>query len=202
MFRMNWKKGVGMLERKAPLFALLLFMTFALGNALWPLHSAIQVAEGQGQEPRHAQYREARLAYTEGVADLLLNHEYLFDLSQGILENQKLYCLMGEYLKQSSDSMPVSAEMVSRYASLCHVFSAAMEMVETYATRMARHEGLPPTLYRFTFMERGEAKEVGPFFTLKECGEITSRLAFQDVQVSACVPYEDWHYPFIFARRS
>ncbi|WP_444678169.1 hypothetical protein [Halomonas sp. E19] len=191
-----------MLERKAPAFALLLFMTFALGNALWPLHSAIRVAEGQGQEPRQAQYQQARLAYTAGVAELVVNHSYLFDLSQGILENKKLYCLMGEFLQQSSDAMPVSAEMLSRYANLCNVFSTAVDMLDTYADRMAQHEGLPPTLYRFTFKERGEVKEVGPFFTLQECGEITSRMAFLEVQVSACVPYEDWHYPYIFSQHS
>lgn len=133
-------------------------------------------------------------AYSNGIAELMAQHDYFYQQASTILELYAKSCSQA-----GRGSQVIASAVRARNEALCSVFTEAAKMVGTYPRRLDEGDARPQALFRFDLFEGGEERAIGPFLSRRECTVIAARLMQFGEQVTSCLPYEKWHYALFFA---
>ncbi|MCE8015896.1 hypothetical protein HOP62_07390 [Halomonas sp. MCCC 1A17488] len=189
MIELMWKAGSKFLDDMGPGVAIALFAIFMSWVLSWP-HGQGLAMDTADVEPEAMRYESAHTTDSRGAAELM--HLEGDDLARypSTLDMQRYYCLLIERLSsgQREQTAPVS---VSRYATLCDIFTDAARRVDVYADRLDGQGGFHPEPHGFMLHRQGTVQAVGPFHAQGECSEIAARLALIGEQPSRCKPYAE-----------
>lgn len=133
-------------------------------------------------------------AYSNGIAELMAQHDYFYQQASTMLELYEQNCSQA-----GPGSQGIANAVRARNEALCSVFTEAAEMVGAYPRRFGEGGARPQALFRFDLLEGGEERTIGPFLSRRECSVIAARLVQFGEQVTSCLPYDKWHYELFFA---
>ncbi|MBW6392412.1 hypothetical protein [Billgrantia antri] len=199
MITLTWKAGSRFLDDKGPSIAIALFAIFMSWVLFWPYGHDLGMSTAVGMEPATAGHEQAPVPVSYGAAERMRLEGDTLAHHPSILDTQNHYCLLLEHL--SSGQLEQASVPVSRYATLCDIFTDAARMVGAYDDRLDDRRFLTEP-HGFTLHTQGTIQPVGPFYAHGECSEIAARLALMGERPSRCMPYAEIRQSALMRERS
>ncbi|MDX5376035.1 MAG: hypothetical protein LPK08_00735 [Halomonas sp.] len=199
MIELTWKAGSRFLDDKGPSIAIALFAIFMSWVLFWPHGHGLGMNTAVGMEPETGGHEQASVPVAYGAAERMHLEGDTLAHYPSTLDTQNPYCLLIEHL--SSGQLEQASVSVSRYATLCDIFTDAARMVGAY-DRLDDRERFLTEPHGFTLYTQGTIQPVGPFHAHGECSEIAARLALVGEQPSRCMPYAEIRQAALMRERS
>ncbi|MFW3613857.1 hypothetical protein [Billgrantia antri] len=201
MVKLTWKAGSRFLDDKGPSIAIALFAIFMSWVLFWPHGHGLGMNTAVGMEPEAAGHEQAPDLVSYGAAERMHLEGDTMARYPSTLDTQKHYCLLIEHLSSGQQAQTTSVSM-SRYATLCDIFTDAARMVGAYDDRLDGRGQFHSEPHGFTLHRQGTIQPVGPFHAHGECSEIAARLALVGEQPSRCMPYAEIRQAALMRERS